>query len=390
MSKSDEQRFDAAVKTLLSIAQHEGMVFYKGYAGVLEWLDQQTDRVSAKRKAGAALSLGYHFSSSPAIAAFRDAIRALLLVQVTRFALSGTPLKRIKERASANPMVARAKVIQELKALCELINVRPGGILIDERVHHWAAVSRFANMGRTLRAGRDTGVQLLESAYAHVAGGNDPDGHYRRWFGSADASVVLKNLKDLMDAYRTKTIGIYVEESEGQLSAVFGSAQRTFDALSTAKVIKVNLGAHFYSRSATHSHQIVYDEQQISYMESILALSEERGQLRSRFIQAIKVEGSDPDVLEREMEASRDVLKTQMELQYELLPKGPEQISVAGVILHEVSHSGIGTTDVKEAGQTMYGPNYCKWLARTNPAKTLINADSYRLFCEQFMAPRAN
>jgi hypothetical protein len=58
---------------------------------------------------------------------------------------------------------------------------------------------------------------------------------------------------------------------------------------------------------------------------------------------------------------------------------------VAGVILHEVSHNTIGTTDIVEAGQTMYGPNLCAWLARSNPDKTADNADNYRLFCEQFL-----
>jgi len=385
MSKSDEKRFDAALETLLSLAQREGMVIYNGYAGMLEWLGQQADRATAKQKAGAAISLGYHFSSSPAIAALRDALRALLLLQVTRFAMSGGPLKRLKDRASANPTVARATTLNELKELCGRIIVRPGGILVDKRVYYWAGVNRFAHISQTLRAGRDTGVQLLESAYAYVAQGTDPTGHYVRWFGTGDANVVRTNLRHMMDAYRNKAIGIYAEESGEMLKPVFGSAARAFEALS-ANVIKVNLGAHFFGQTATYSRQIVYDEQQISYMERAMALSEEREQANKGFFRALH-DGGIQDVLERELEARKIDLTAQMREQTALLPPPGvgEQISVAGVILHEVSHNAVRTTDVQEAGQVMYGPNFCMWLARTKPARTVENADSYRLFCEQFM-----
>ncbi len=193
----------------------------------------------------------------------------------------------------------------------------------------------------------------------------------------------------MMDVYRTRAIGIYADEyakpSEAPtLRNLWGSATRAWEALAATGVIRVNLGKHFFGGAAEHSHQIVYDAEQILYLERAIALSEERVQANKAFFQAVQA-GGDVNVLEAERDMRVADLTAQIALQDALLPKGDEQISVAGVLLHEVSHNAVGTTDHVVSGQAMYGPNFCSWLARTNPAKTVDNADSYRLFCEQFL-----
>jgi hypothetical protein len=396
MSKSDQQRFSEATDALLSLASTEGMEIYNGYAGVQEWLSQQADPAAAEKRVGALLSLGYQFGGTAATASLRDAVRALLLVQITRCGLGSAGIKALKARASSsNPVSARATTVKELKELCSRIIVSPGGIFIDTNIYKWANKTGLADIGRTLRAGRDRGVKMLQSAYQYVAVGGDPKRYYAQWFGTADAREVAENLQRMMDAYRTKSIDIYADESqqtkssaasaEEKLNNVYGSAIRQqHSVFLKQKTVRVNLGEHFFGKTATHSHQIVYDDQQVVYLERALALSAQRKQAEARFFAGVKA-GGDADALDAIHTRESAALTAQIKEQAALLPTGEEQISVAGVILHEVSHNTVGTTDVVEAGQTMYGPNLCAWLARSNPDMTADNADNYRLFCEQFL-----
>lgn len=58
--------------------------------------------------------------------------------------------------------------------------------------------------------------------------------------------------------------------------------------------------------------------------------------------------------------------------------------SIAGVIIHELSHSICGTDDVNYKGEDTYGPDLCKRLATEKPDLAVFNADSYEYLCENF------
>lgn len=60
------------------------------------------------------------------------------------------------------------------------------------------------------------------------------------------------------------------------------------------------------------------------------------------------------------------------------------QDSIAGVIIHELSHSICGTDDVIYKGGPTYGADACKVLATEKPQLAVHNADSYEYLCENY------
>ncbi|MDI1450053.1 M35 family metallo-endopeptidase [Polyangium sp. 6x1] len=61
------------------------------------------------------------------------------------------------------------------------------------------------------------------------------------------------------------------------------------------------------------------------------------------------------------------------------------KMSAAGVIIHELSHALCATNDEKNAkGQVLYGPPKCLAIAVAAPATAVTNADSYRLFSDEY------
>jgi hypothetical protein len=65
-----------------------------------------------------------------------------------------------------------------------------------------------------------------------------------------------------------------------------------------------------------------------------------------------------------------------------------QKASAAGVIIHEASHYVCDTDDVDAAGGpggVMYGPTTCKAEALKNNPLCIKNADSYRLYADQFL-----
>ncbi|MDI1436116.1 M35 family metallo-endopeptidase [Polyangium sorediatum] len=66
-------------------------------------------------------------------------------------------------------------------------------------------------------------------------------------------------------------------------------------------------------------------------------------------------------------------------------PTDVTKMSGAGVIVHELSHAVCATNDEKNAsGQVLYGPRKCLAVAVEAPAKAVTNADSYRLFSDEY------
>lgn len=60
------------------------------------------------------------------------------------------------------------------------------------------------------------------------------------------------------------------------------------------------------------------------------------------------------------------------------------QDSIAGVIIHELTHAICGTDDVVYKGVQTYGPALCDRLARERPDLAINNADTYEYLCENF------
>lgn len=62
-----------------------------------------------------------------------------------------------------------------------------------------------------------------------------------------------------------------------------------------------------------------------------------------------------------------------------------EQMSSAGVIIHELMHAICNADDkTNQAGKLLYGPRKCKAEAIARPEVTISNADSFRLFGDAY------
>ena len=59
-------------------------------------------------------------------------------------------------------------------------------------------------------------------------------------------------------------------------------------------------------------------------------------------------------------------------------------MSGAGVIVHELMHAVCDADDEKDKGRLLYYPARCQAAARDVPDKTVNNADSYRLFSDEY------
>lgn len=59
------------------------------------------------------------------------------------------------------------------------------------------------------------------------------------------------------------------------------------------------------------------------------------------------------------------------------------EVSRGGALMHEISHRHAATDDrTMPDGNAAYGPRRCHALARAAPQDAVLNADNYRLFCE--------
>jgi hypothetical protein len=387
---SDSERFDEALAGILELAG-EGQELYKGYLGVLEWLQQQQDatRDAARAAVGKQLHLGYHWNKSPAITAFRKTQRALLLILATRYAGDGMKAAKSLEPGS-DPVTARRGLVTQLKILCNRIAVAHGGIKVDPLVYRHAVVREFPNIALTLRRGRDDGATMLREAFAYVHGGGDAGGHYARWFGTAPRSGVATSLQRVLDAYMHKSIMIKLGMgSETQVREDYGSAaKQAYDEFISRTCIEIALGEHFYGRTDNHSSQIMHDP--ASYADILKVHMDLKSRVKTaegNFFVRLKA-GDDADALDAELNRIRAEVEPLVATNLARIrkPGGDEKISVAGVIVHEACHQVIDADDVDmDNGVKAYGPDLCHWLAQYRAADAARNADNYRIFCEQFL-----
>ena len=92
--------------------------------------------------------------------------------------------------------------------------------------------------------------------------------------------------------------------------------------------------------------------------------------------------------LQTEKDAKRQQLKGEYKTKRAALVAGFEDKSIIGyptALIHEMSHAVASRIDMTTRGLTVYGNNLCRWLAGWNPTEAVMNADNYRLFCDEFL-----
>ncbi|TKC87731.1 hypothetical protein FAZ69_15700 [Trinickia terrae] len=411
--KSGAERFDEALGTLLSLGAKNGEEIYKGYKGVLEWLGQQANPVAAKGVAGSQISVGGVFSDDhPMAKEIRRTLRALLLLLVTRYGLTQSELKAIKRKYDGSRSPAQLnEIVSSIKEKSS--RIRNLSVLIDSKVYRHAGELGMPDVAQVLRAGRDSGSRVLGEAYAYMNSASDDKNFYSPWFGDWDAKgkngeyggkmyreVVKDKLKKVLDAYLSKSLS-FTAEKYGSLNAnVYATAvPQSYEDFIGRNYIEVDLGRHFFTSTSSHSSEIVRDDALFAdVLERLFRLNGEEEAIESAYRKAVMdgdfhwADKEGPARLAYDRDARLRDVQERKDRNKERLPRDPpgrpKRISVTGVILHEATHQVVKTTDVKISGEAMYGPNYCRWLSKNHPDQALLNADSYRLFCEEFLLPR--
>lgn len=393
MPKSKKQTFDDAMAALLTLAAAGNMVMYKSYNGVLQWLEAQANQETAKERIGGMISLGSDSGQSVSLAVHRNATLALLLVMATRYAASSKEISARKSAASGFRTVQDTHaVVKELIERSARIVESHGGILIQPKVYGHATRLRTPNVALMLRSGRDTAKQLLGEAYGYTTRSRSGfRSKYESWFGTAPPDSVQENLKRMYDALCRKSVNFDADGrgAQGGLQSGWANATpQTYTDFLKKDYVDINLAEHFFDSGKTgeHSSQIVEDPAIVSdVLNRHMELAREKEAVGTSFFADIKL-GADIDL--RQARHDRELADVQRRIDANAagFPSSrDDKISVAGVIVHETSHNVVSTQDVQINSVTMYGPNLCGWLARTHPDKAVNNADSYRLYCEEFM-----
>ena len=394
MTKSKEQIFDDAMTALLTAAAAGNMVMYKSYNGVLEWLEAQPNQRAAKERIGGLISLGSNSGGSGPLAVHRALTLALLLVMATRYAASSKEISARRTAASTfrTPQDSNS-VMRDLIDRSTRIVDSHAGILIQPQVYEHAHRLGTTNIGQLLRSGRDTAKKLVGDAYTYAVRISPRfRDKYEYWFGTAPPDTVRENLKCMYDALRTKSVNFSAESlgASGGLQSGWGDATpQSYAMFMKQKYVNINLRDHIFdaARTGTHSSEIVADSEIVDEVVGRhMELTKAKEELSSAFFADVK-SGADIDARTAQYDRESASVKQGIETNAARFPsRAADKISVGGVVVHETSHNVVKTDDVKVNGVTMYGPNLCGWLARTHPDKAVDNADSYRLFCEEFMA----
>ncbi|SMF13588.1 Lysine-specific metallo-endopeptidase [Alteromonadaceae bacterium Bs31] len=387
MAKSNSQRFDEALATLLQLGSSKNQAIYKAYLGVLEWLDSQASRSSAINTVGGKISLGKYSGNSPQLKEHRKAVRALLLLLATRYAKTNSELSKTgssyKDYKSA---IDTNKVIKELTNNSQGIVVSTSGIVVAPEIYISASQEfKLPDVALVLRTGRDKARDIVQKGHANlIAKGEDIN--YKMWFGDASPermAQVKQNLEKVLKGIHSKSI--YFKNALNK--ATWGTAMpQSFDTFMQEKYVSINLGDYFYTASGKHSKQKDFPQDKFdSTIKKNMKLQDQEKNVRSQFFQDIKADGADIAKLEKAMDEQIEKIKEQRKKNAAAFKSGGDVISYAGVIVHEATHNIVRTTDVEVSGYTMYGPNFCRWLAQNHPDKAVNNADSYRLYCEMFL-----
>ncbi|MFH0844667.1 MAG: M35 family metallo-endopeptidase, partial [Pseudomonadota bacterium] len=153
--------------------------------------------------------------------------------------------------------------------------------------------------------------------------------------------------------------------------------------------VTINLAQHFFdlNKTAAHSSEIVDDKTIVDEtLQRHMKLARDRETAKMTFFQDIQAPGANIEARAQSYDLELAAIQKQIGINAARLSSSQaDKISVAGVIVHETSHNVVNTKDIKKDSVTMYGPSFCAWLALHHPEDATNNADSYRLYCEEFM-----
>ncbi|MDA9556339.1 M35 family metallo-endopeptidase [Vibrio sp.] len=390
MAKTNIDRFNQGLDGLLTLGGTDNEAIYKGYYGVLEWLDAQGNMDTAMETLGAKLALGGYVIHSEKAKKHRNAVRSYMLLMATRYAYSDSQLTDISTtHSSYNNAQSTQTVIDLLVEKSRPIVASTSGVVLTPKLLN---VMNEKNLDITeftkkIRQGRDDAKRIVERGLAALS--TTPNSNLTGWFGqltNSQLSTLKSNFKQLLTALTQKSIQL----DAAVKTQTWGTATpRDYERMMQRDYIEINLGHYFYTKTGAHSKQLVRDP---SFYDSVIStginLSSDQRQMRSDLLHNLQQSSSDDETeaINTAYDVASKALKKKIKDNEARLQKDEHAlISYAGVILHEVTHNVINTTDVSLSGVTMYGPNSCFWLAKRSPAHCITNADNYRLYCENYL-----
>ncbi|MDI1428788.1 M35 family metallo-endopeptidase [Polyangium sorediatum] len=380
MSKAATDRFDEALKTLEDFCVQRQTP--SAYFGVLNWLQKQPNRDTARATIGARISLDTH---GP-LPADRKLARAFLLVAATCENKSEAQVGLLRQELLAAPQGAfGAKVLTMLNAAIARQPHLPGAVVLDATLQTKIADAGFAKANildafETAKFVLGKAKLLLDAGQCSAA--------YTRWFGTMDAArydTVKGNISNLVFAAHAKPVVIrYLATPD------FGSTEKqTFQRYSGKREALIALGDKFFGANAgRRPRSNVYDLPTYgAAVNKVMELNDEKAKAEAK---VLKEAQKFPDVAKqnavteagfREIEVNIDAKRKALVADF----KDDYVIGYTGVIVHELSHHVAGTIDLTSEGVTMYGYNLCRFLAANSPKSAIKNADNYRLFCDEFL-----
>ncbi|MDC0748007.1 M35 family metallo-endopeptidase [Polyangium mundeleinium] len=380
MSKAATDRFDEALKTLEDFCVQRQNP--SAYFGVLNWLQKQPSRDTARATIGARISLDTH-GPPPAD---RKLARAFLLVSATCENKGEAQVGLLRQELLAAPKGAfGAKVQTMLNAALARQPHLPGAVVLDATLQTKIAEAGFAKANildafETAKFVLGKAKLLLDAGQCNAA--------YQRWFGPMEASrynTVKGNISNLVLAAHAKPVVIrYLATPD------FGSTEKqTFQQYSGKREALIALGDKFFGANAgRRPRSNVYDLATYSVaVNNVMELNEAKAKAEADVLkQAQKLAdvAKQTEVMEagfKKIEADIDTKRKALVAAF----KDDYVMGYTGVIVHELSHHVAGTIDVKADEVTMYGYNLCRYLAAKSPATAIKNADNYRLFCDEFL-----
>ncbi len=267
---------------------------------------------------------------------------------------------------------AAAELTAELKAYYEFSTAPKKGVLLMPSFRHATSGNR-ENAKSTLTAASVAMMKAYLAAYTGKQGAGPERTRMETWFGAFDGTrygTVVANLKKLSDVLGSKPICVYYrgtnlkgpsdeagENKAAPKETAFAAAWRTED-------MPADLKRAF---STTFSH-VVLGEKFFNYKGK-------RTGVASNIAARVAMFGPVRTGLTRPTETYASTTGSD---------------SVAGVLVHELSHNICNTDDVElpspspNAGEDCYGQENCKWLAQHVPAGAIKNADTYEYYFEEF------
>ncbi|MDI1443446.1 M35 family metallo-endopeptidase [Polyangium sp. 6x1] len=376
MSKAATDRFDEALKTLEDFcAQRQSP---GAYYAVLNWLKKQAHPATAKATVGALLSLDTH---GPA-PADRKLGRAFLLVSATCDGKSAVQVDQLRKELLATPSGAFSAVVQT--RLASAIARHPllsGSAVFEKSLLDKIGLLQFDK--QKIHDAFETTKGLLRKAKS-LLDARQCDAAYTRWFGAMDDAryqAVTMNIGRLVIASHTRPVVFeYLGKSD------FGSSRTLdFKGYTREGIARIALGDKFFGPGADRQPRNAARNVAPAMMQ-MKGLNDEKD--RAVKDTMLRVAALDDPNARRLADAEGAQKEAEINGRRAALAaaslKDDSVIGYAGICVHELSHNVVSTDDVVYQGVTMYGYNLCQYLAANEPKRALINADNYRLFCDEF------